>query len=68
MFIASFADGELLVGVAGLISAGNEPEVSADVTWIFEAAWIFNGEDEGQRGDGTNSANLLGLWCQAKRD
>jgi len=59
VFVAGFADGELFVGAAGLVAAGDEAEVGADVARVFEAVGIFDAEYEDHGGDGTNRGDFL---------
>lgn len=46
--VAAFGDGQLSVGAAGLVAAGNQSEVGSDVAPVFEAVRIFDAQDEGQ--------------------
>ena len=59
VFVAGFADGELFVGAAGLVAAGDEAEVGADVARVFEAVGIFDAEYEGHGGDGADGGDFL---------
>ena len=59
VFVAGFAYGELFVGAAGLVAAGDEAEVGADVARVFEAAGVFDAQDEGHGSDGTDGGDFL---------
>lgn len=55
---AGLRDRQLLVGVAGLVATGHEPEVGADVAGVGEALRIFEREHEGERGERTDAGDL----------
>lgn len=57
--VAGFGDGELLVGLAGLVASGDESEVGADVAGAGESLGVFEGEDEAEGGDGADTGDLL---------
>lgn len=59
VFVAGFADGELFVAAAGLVAAGHEAEVGTDVSWVFEAARIFDTQYKNHGGDGTDGGDFL---------
>lgn len=61
--VARFADGQLLVTIAGLIAARYQPKVSADITYVLKAFGIANGQYVTKRSDRTNTRDLLEQFC-----
>ena len=56
--VACLADAQLFVGFTGLVAAGHQAEECGDIALALEARGIADGQDEGQRGEQADAADL----------